>query len=512
MDKRKYVDYDEDSEEDFIEEFPDPDEMLDEDMEEKMEDVNGIIKKEEDEAEEESRETENNHQIRENKEKTEVKENKKIRKEPGEEREESRKEDSWKDSFDESANSTPENNPGKVWKIISAVLLLLLFIAIYTHGFTFTGSAVAELNLAEAEIKVIDYVNSNLLQQPFTATVRSSADKGNLYQITLDIFGQEVESYVTKDGKMFFPQGFALDEPFMQVDTSDEAGFVPVSTGDNAVKGDENAPVTIIEFSEYECPFCKRYVDETYPLILRDYVDTGKAKYVFRDFPLSFHPNAFPAALASECAHEQGKFWEYHDLLFANQDSLGIDNYKEWAKELGLNTAQFDACLDSEKYADEVEADMADGQRYGVTGTPAFFINGKLISGAQPYDVFVQAIEAELAAMANASAAPATGSETETAESSEVEVEMAAKKWRFDPNTVQVSKGDQVKLIVTSEIDIYFLLEEFGVEEEISAGEIRTIEFNADQTGTFEFGCGNYCITNYGELQGSSLKGSLVVN
>ena len=123
-------------------------------------------------------------------------------------------------------------------------------------------------------------------------------------------------------------------------------------------------------------------------------------KLVFRDFPLSFHEEAEPAALAAECAHEQGKFWEYHDLLFENQDQLGKDNYKKWAQEAGLDLPKFTACVESKKYQDEVQEDFTEGQQYGVTGTPGFFINGKLVSGAQPFTVFEQEIEAALAVAA----------------------------------------------------------------------------------------------------------------
>lgn len=172
-----------------------------------------------------------------------------------------------------------------------------------------------------------------------------------------------------------------------------------ISIDDDTVKGSESAPVTIIEFSDYECPFCARFYSETSSKIDEEYVKTGKVKYVYRDFPLSFHPHARKAAEASECADEQGKFWEYHDMLFENQNEWaksGTSVFKEYAGRLGLDQGAFDACLDSGQMAEEVKKDIADGVAYGVTGTPAFFINGEMISGAQPFEVFRKVIEEKL--------------------------------------------------------------------------------------------------------------------
>ncbi len=178
------------------------------------------------------------------------------------------------------------------------------------------------------------------------------------------------------------------------------SGPVDVSEDDDAVKGDKNAPVTIVEFSDFECPFCARFYQNTLPELISEYIDKGKVKLVYRDFPLSFHPNAKPAAIAAECAREQGgdkEYYAYHDKLYDNQGSFGKENFKKWANELGLKTSQFDTCLDSDKYADEVDKDFKAGQSHGVSGTPAFFINGRKISGAQPFSVFKTMIDEELA-------------------------------------------------------------------------------------------------------------------
>ncbi|MBT6774007.1 DsbA family protein [Candidatus Woesearchaeota archaeon] len=165
---------------------------------------------------------------------------------------------------------------------------------------------------------------------------------------------------------------------------------------DDSVKGDKDAPVTIVEFSDYECPFCTKFYEQSLQLIEKNYIDTGKVKFIYRDFPLSFHQNAQKAAEAAECAGEQDKYFEMHDLLFEKGVSGGVNAFKQYAKDIGLNTKKFDQCLDSGAMAQEVKDDFAAGQQLGVSGTPAFFINGKLVSGAQPYSVFEQIIEQEL--------------------------------------------------------------------------------------------------------------------
>jgi protein-disulfide isomerase len=140
----------------------------------------------------------------------------------------------------------------------------------------------------------------------------------------------------------------------------------------------------------------------------------GKVKYVQRDFPLppSMHPNAQKAAEATECADDQGKFWEYHDLLYANQNALDVASLKSYAAQLGLDTATFDECLDAGEQTAEVQKDYQDGQSYGVGGTPAFFINGQLVSGAQPFALFQQVIDAALAEDEAGSALPSVPSRT----------------------------------------------------------------------------------------------------
>jgi protein-disulfide isomerase len=176
-------------------------------------------------------------------------------------------------------------------------------------------------------------------------------------------------------------------------------GPVDVSIKGAAVQGKAKAPVTIVEFSDFECPFCGRYIKETYPQILKKYVDTGKVKYVFRHFPLPMHANAAGAANAAECVREQGgdkMFFEYHDTLYANQSDLSVPKLKEYASKLDIDQQKFAACVDGNKFADAITKDFTEGGKYGVRGTPAFFINGMPLSGAQPIAAFEAAIDEAL--------------------------------------------------------------------------------------------------------------------
>ena len=159
-------------------------------------------------------------------------------------------------------------------------------------------------------------------------------------------------------------------------------------------KGPESAPVTIVEFSDFECPFCSR-INPTLAQVRENYPD--QVRIVFRQFPLDMHPNARKAAEASLCASDQDKFWEMHDAMFADQRNLGVPALKEKAERIGLDAAQFGQCLDSGEYADEVAADLRAGVEAGVNGTPAMFVNGIPLSGAVPYENLAEVIDAELA-------------------------------------------------------------------------------------------------------------------
>lgn len=166
---------------------------------------------------------------------------------------------------------------------------------------------------------------------------------------------------------------------------------------DDPILGDPHAPVTLVEFGDFQCPFCGQFFQTAEKEIINQYVKTGKVRIVYRDFPLTaLHSMAQKSAEASECAHEQGKFWEYHDLLFIRQSQLSGENLIRWAGELGMEVPKFESCLSSGKYVEEVRKDFNDGQVAGVTGTPASFINGRLVPGAQPFSAFQTVIEEEL--------------------------------------------------------------------------------------------------------------------
>jgi len=184
---------------------------------------------------------------------------------------------------------------------------------------------------------------------------------------------------------------------------------IQVSIDDDPFKGNPDAPVTVVEFSDFQCPFCSRFYTQTLPALQENYIDTGKIKLVYRDFPLdNLHPNARPAHIAAECADEQGKFWEYHDILFENQgqwnrlSSVDLSaQLNQYATSMELESASFDSCLSSKSMADEVNADYLQAAQYGASGTPTFFIGNekdgfiKLV-GAQPYAAFQAAIDAQL--------------------------------------------------------------------------------------------------------------------
>lgn len=157
------------------------------------------------------------------------------------------------------------------------------------------------------------------------------------------------------------------------------------------IRGEIGAPVTLVEFSDFECPFSARHFP-TMSKLSKEY--GGKVAWVFKHFPLPFHKNAQKAAEASECAGEQGKFWEYHDKLFENvEKGYSLENFKSWAADLNLDAGKFNACLDSGKYAQKVSDDSQEGQAKGVSGTPSTFINGQLVSGALSYETLKQKID-----------------------------------------------------------------------------------------------------------------------
>jgi protein-disulfide isomerase len=169
-----------------------------------------------------------------------------------------------------------------------------------------------------------------------------------------------------------------------------------VQVGNEPLLGSKDAPITIVEFTDYQCPFCQRFHVATFPDLKKNYIDTGKVRFYSRDMPLDFHPNAMRAAQAARCAADQGQFWKMRDIMGANPDKLGMPDLLATAADLKLDVNTFKGCVESGKYKSAIETDVAEAMRVGADGTPAFVIGkstpegveGELLVGAQPYPVF----------------------------------------------------------------------------------------------------------------------------
>ena len=220
------------------------------------------------------------------------------------------------------------------------------------------------------------------------------ANKNRVQGAALDQVRSAIRSYLTQERmqaiRAQYLEGLKRTTP---VRVMLEPPRQHVEAANRPAKGSASAPIEIVEFSDFQCPFCLRAYP-TVQQVLNTYGD--RVRLVYRHYPLSFHPNARPAAEAAACAEEQGKFWQYHDRLFENQTKLSEADLKQHAAELGLNTAQFNACVDGHKPKAQVDADLRAGEEAGVDGTPAFFINGRMVSGAQPFDLFKKVIDEEL--------------------------------------------------------------------------------------------------------------------
>ncbi len=297
-----------------------------------------------------------------------------------------------------------------------AGFLVHYFAAGYTKSPVQAPVEVRAPSMEEIANKSLVFISENYLEPRGIEGKLSGVEAygDDLYAINLSLKLGDAERqttlFATKDGKLILlgTGGTVVDVMREAVPTQVEAQreelpeekVVSVGVDDDPTLGSSEAKVTIIEFSDFQCSFCQRFWSETLPLIKESYVNTGQARLVYRDFPIdSIHPFARKAAEAAECADEQGKFWEYHDVLFANFDSWqqpGTEAFKAMAKNLGLDESKFGACVDSGKYAQEVQKDLQDGSKAGITGTPTFFVNGVKIEGAQPFSAFQEAIEAQL--------------------------------------------------------------------------------------------------------------------
>jgi len=258
------------------------------------------------------------------------------------------------------------------------------------------GVTVEQLRTTEIDGKI---------QQPTDDDARQlfEQNKAQLGNATFEDLKPRITAYLVNQ-RSAARQTEYLDELKKKYDTkiSLEPPKIEVDTGGRASRGgDANAPVTIIAFSDYECPFCKR-AETTVSQVMSTY--GNQVRYVHRDFPLPFHAHAHEAAQAARCAGDQGKYWEYHDKLFQAQD-LSTDNLKKIGSELGLDQPKLEQCISSGAHDDEINADVAAGSDVGVSGTPAFFINGRMLSGAQPFERFKEIIDGEIARRQAAAAA-----------------------------------------------------------------------------------------------------------
>jgi len=260
---------------------------------------------------------------------------------------------------------------------------------------TSRGTTAEKLEVEEVEAKV---------KEPTEAEIQNvyDANKGRLGGQTLEQVKPQIVEYLKQERVAERYNAFVEELKRKHKTTVMlKAPVVEVATAGRPERGGgANAPITIIEFSDYECPFCQR-AEEVVDKVMAAY--GNKVRLVFRNYPLPMHANARVAAEAASCAQAQGKFWEYHALLFKNQRALGKDKLGEYATQVGLDRAKFDKCLADQTFKAAVEQDMTDGAKAGVTGTPAFFINGRMLSGAQPFDRFKAVIDEELAAKGAAS-------------------------------------------------------------------------------------------------------------
>ena len=282
-------------------------------------------------------------------------------------------------------------------KKIENIVIAVLAVAVVGLAYLNFGSVGKVLSADVAAKNAISFINSNLLEPGMEAELVGDVEKERgLYKIKLKIGDQEISSYVTEDGTMLFPQeGIDLtDSAEGDTQSSPENSpqvSAPTYDENSHIRGELDAPVTIVEFSDFQCSFCARFHD-TMKQVVENY--PTQVKWVYRHFPLdSRHPMARGAAEASECASDQDKFWEYTDGLYAGQSEINSGFLLKLAVQLKLDTEEFDECLSSGKYADIVEADYQDGIASGVTGTPGSFINGELLGGAVPFETLKSKID-----------------------------------------------------------------------------------------------------------------------
>jgi protein-disulfide isomerase len=306
-------------------------------------------------------------------------------------------------------------------KILQLALILAL---VLTAGCTGSGSkeaCVADDNsLTKTEETELASNTFNYIRQVYLTPQNLDGEVGSIekfaevYVVNFTFGGDgmpatDTQAYITTDGRLLLLQGIQdiseIPETHVPTETETqptEQTRMTVSIDDDYCLGSEDAPVTIIEFSDYQCPYCQNFWQQTLPQIKSEYIDNDLVKFVYRDFPLGFHANAQKAAEATECAGDEGKFWDMHYKIFGTLNEWSgvadpTELFNGYATELELDGDAFAECLDSGKYTEEVQADLAAGSAAGVSGTPAFFVNGVFVTGAQSFDYFKGLIDAEIA-------------------------------------------------------------------------------------------------------------------
>jgi protein-disulfide isomerase len=279
--------------------------------------------------------------------------------------------------------------------------------AVYEGRRAALDAVIAEMLLAEAAkgsgLSPEAYVEAEIARR---ATLPSDADVESFYRANIGqmqggtledmapLITRFLEEQARNSAREALVASLRRSGPAIRVSLDTPRYPVEVDASDPSM-GSASAPVTIVEFSDFECPFC-RQASPTLKKLQEVYGD--KVRIVWKDFPLTqIHPQAFKAAEAAHCAGEQGRYWEYHDRLFASQDALQPAALKGYAADLKLNTQQFDACLDGSKHAERVQAGMALGTQLGVNSTPTMYINGRVVAGAYPYETLAAIVDEELA-------------------------------------------------------------------------------------------------------------------
>jgi protein-disulfide isomerase len=276
--------------------------------------------------------------------------------------------------------------------------ILIGIVLLYTYlAFTLTTTPTDIMQYTENQVSFM------LSENGGTAQANSITALSGLYSVNLDIIvsgqTQNIDAFITPDGSlMILGDSYDIDKSLVSgAEYELPRAEIPLSNRELTL-GNPNAPVTFVEFSDVECPYCARFYRDGL-VGIRKLVDQGQVYFVYKHFPIQGHNEAIPGALAIECAADQGKWVEMHDLIFENQDSLGASQYKSWAVQIGINTTEFNNCFNSEKYLSKINADYQLGQSIEVKGTPKSFANGISISGAQPFTSFESIILSEIEAV-----------------------------------------------------------------------------------------------------------------